>query len=285
MSKIFVIGATGNVGGKLVPLLAQRGETVKAATRTPKNYEAPSTHVEPTRFDYDDPETFETALTDVDRIFMLAMPADPLAYERLTPFIDAAKTANVQHILMMTAMGIEHTDEQPLRKIEKYIEASGVSYTFIRPNWFMDNFSTGFIQPMIAESNRFFLPVDEAKTSFIATQDIAAVAAVILTEPGHQGKAYTLTGSHPLTYSEVAQILSDVVGYTIEYVPITDTAMRQSMSEAGFSEEEHLDYFSGMFGAVRTGFTAPVTFTVEQILEQKPITLKNFAIVNAHFWR
>ncbi len=284
MSKILVIGATGNVGGKLVPMLVKRGERVKAATRTPKTYKASSNQVEATYFDYDHLEMYATALHDVDRIFMLAMSADPLTYERLTPFVDAAKAANVQHILMMTAIGVEHDDENSLRRVEKYIEASGIAFTFMRPNWFMDNFSTGFIQPMIAESQRIFVPADESKTSFIATQDIAAVAAVILTETDdHQGKAYTLTGTQSLTYREAAQVLSNVIGDTIEYVPINDAAMRQNMSAAGFGAEQ-LDYFSNLFTFVRAGFTASVTVTVAQILQRDPTTFENFVSANASIW-
>ena len=276
LDKILVIGATGHVGSQLVPLLAQRGETVKAATRHPDAYQVSSAQVEPVFFDYDQPDRFAEVLQDVDRLFMLALPADPLTVTRLTPLVDAAKRAHVQHIVMMTAIGVENADGTPLREVEKHIEASGVAYTFLRPNWFMDNFSSGFIQPMIAEAKSVFVPAEDAKTSFIATKDIAAVAAVVLTELGHRGKEYTLTGDEALTYAEAAQILSEANNETIQYVPISDEALRQNMSQTGLGDEE-VDYFSMLFQSVRAGFTERIDTAVSQLLQQKPITFKEFA--------
>lgn len=274
--KILVVGATGNVGQNLVPLLAEQGETVKAATRNPNQYQTDYTQVEPVFFDYDQPELFAELLADVDRLFMLALPADPLTIARLIPLVDAAKAANVQHIVMMTAIGVDQAEGAPLYEVEKYIEASGVAYTFLRPNWFMDNFSTGFIQPMIAEARGIFVPAEDAKTSFIATEDIAAVAAVVLTETGHRGKGYTLTGNEAMSYSEAAQILSEVTGQTINYVPISDADLRQNMSAAGLGAEE-VDYFSMLFQFVRAGYTEAIDTAVSLILQREPITLKAFA--------
>ncbi len=280
MSKVLVVGATGNVGRKLVALLVQKDETVKAATRSPEEYEAVSDKIEAVRFDYGQPETFDGALADVDRLFMLAMPADTEADKHLIPFIDAAQAAGVRRVVLMTAMGVDQAEGAPLWKVEQHLQGSGVAYTILRPNWFMDNFTTGFIQPMIVESKAIYLPAGEAKSSFIAAQDIAGVAAEALTDAGHQNQGYTLTGSEALTYHEAAQILSEASGETIQYVPISDEAMRENMSQAGFPEDG-LDYFSALFEAVRAGYAAPISPTVEAVLGRPPMTLRAFAEAHA----
>lgn len=284
MSKhILVIGATGNVGRSLVPFLVERGEVVKAATRQPEAYPSQA-GVTAVSFDYDQPHTYAPALAGVDRLFLIAKGADPAPQKTVNPLIDAAKAAGVNHIVLMTAMGVEQAEEIGLRQVERHLIASGVPYTILRPNWFMQNFSTGFIYPILQQGG-IYLPAGEAATSQIDTRDIAAVAAAALTDPGrHAGQEYPLTGPEPLTYAQTAAILTEVAGQPITYVPISEEEMAQALSGAGW-EPGQVGLMLGLFQAVRAGYAAPVSPAVADILGREPIAFSQFARDNAGVWQ
>lgn len=282
--KILVIGATGNVGSPLVESLAEMGEQVKAATRQPQDYPQRE-NVELVRFDYDSPETHDPALAGVDRLFIIPKNADVQADKSINPIVDRAKAAGVNHIVLMTAMGVDQAGEEvPYRRVELHLMQSGVDYTILRPNWFMQNFSPGFILPMIQQSGTFYLPAADSKTSFIDTRDIAAVAAEVFTQAGHAGQGYTLTGSEALTYSEAAEILSAAAGREIRYVAVDDAAFREALSSAGWLPPQ-VEMMSGLFHMVRQGWVAAVSPTVGEVLGREPISLQRYAQDHADAWK
>ncbi len=284
MNKILVVGATGRVGSQVVDELAQRDVAVKAATRSPETYAHASALVEPVAFDYDDPSTFGAALAGVDRLFLIALPIDPIARERMKPFVERAISAEIKQVVFLSAMGVDADDSIPLRQVELMLAASPVDTTILRPNWFMDNFSHGFIQPSIVGQQLIALPVGDAKTSLIAAADIAAVAALALTEPGHAGKAYTLTGPEALTYADSAEILTRALGTPIQYVSISQDDLRQAMLGMGMSEAQ-TGMFGGMLEAVAAGYAATVDPTLGQLLGRDPITLDAFVQANLPAWQ
>ncbi|MCB0164604.1 MAG: SDR family oxidoreductase [Anaerolineae bacterium] len=282
--KILVLGATGNVGSSLVEFLVKKGKQVKAATRHPADY--PSTdNVEPVSLDFERPETYAPALVGVDRVFALTKTADVQADKTLTPLIDQAKAAGVTQIVLMTALGVDQAPEDvPIRRLELHLINSGIDYTILRPNWFMQNFNPGFLLPMIQQGGTFYLAADDAKTSFIDTRDIAAVAAVVLTEEGHAGKEYALTGGEAFTYSEAAAILSEAANREINYVAIDDGAFREALASAGWRPEQ-VGFFADLFYIVRQGWVASVSPAVAEILEREPISLQQYAFNYAEAWR
>ena len=283
-NKILVVGATGNVGSVLVKILSEQGEAIKAATRRPDDYpQLPG--VEAVAFDYARPETFGPALEGVDRAFAIAPTADPNAAQTVTPLFEAAKAAGVRHLVLMTAFGVDQApDDVPYRKLELNLINLGVPYTILRPNWFMQNFAPGFILPSIQQSGGIFLPADDAKTSFIDTRDIAAVAAAALTQSGHENKEYPLTGSQALSYGEAAAILSSAAGRTIAYTSISDDDMRGALLGMGWLPEQ-ADFMATLFDSVRQGWVAPVVPTVSQVLNRDPISLEQYAADHADYWK
>ena len=281
--KILVIGATGNVGSHLVKLLLEKGEHVKAATRKPEAYPA-QPNVEVTAFEFDDSETYAPALEGVDRVFLLAKSADPEPQKTLIPFIDQARAAGVKHIVLMTAIGVDQVEDLGLRKVEKHLMASGIDYTILRPNWFMQNFSRGFILPSIKENGAFYLPADDAKTSFIDTRDISAVAAEALSGNGHKGQEYALTGGQALSYGEAAAIIFKESGREVKYVAISDDDMREAMKSAGWLPEQ-VEFMVGLFYTVRQGWAAPISPAVSSVLGRDPISFEQFARENADAWK
>lgn len=281
---ILVIGATGNVGRPLVELLAGRGRPVRAATRHPETYDA-APGVEAVAFDYARPETWTAALDGVGRLFLLAQGAGHEPDHAMIPFLDQAQAAGVGYVVLMTAMGMDTPAmaERGLRKVEVHLIASGVAYTILRPNWFFQNF-TGFMGDMIRQQGGLYLPTGHTRSSFIDTRDIAAVAAAALTEDGHDGKAYTLTGSETLGYAEAVAVLSDVAGRAIPYVAITEDDARKALTGAGWPPAE-IAIMLFLYNGVRAGWYTAVSPDVSTVLGRPPITLRQFAEAHADAWR
>jgi uncharacterized protein YbjT (DUF2867 family) len=280
-----IIGATGNVGVKLVRLLVEKGETVRAATR---DRTAALTRLprltEIADFDFDRPETFAPALEGVSRVFLMARPGDNCADKAAIPFIDGAKKQGVRLIVNLTAMGVEKDDTFALRIVEKYLEASGIPYVHLRPNWFMQNFSSGPMHADIRATGALHLPAADAKLSFIDVRDIAAVGVAVLNEPRHEGKAYTLTGGQAFDHHEVTAILSRAAGKKITYVPISEEAAFAALAGKGIPADL-IDRWKNFYRFVRQGMCAPVVRDAETILGRHTIALEKYARDHAAAWR
>jgi len=208
---------------------------------------------------------------------------DPTAPESMKPVIDLAKAIGVGHVVLNSALGVDANEDAPLRKVERILIDSGISYTILRPNFFMENFSTGFIAPMIAHANAFFLAAEDAKTSFISVRDIAAVAATAFAE-SLIGKEYNLTGPRALDHAEAAAIISEAAGKTISYNAIPKEAMLQGARDKGMPEGA-VQYMAVLYQAVRNGWTEGVTADVEQVTGKAPVTFEEFAKKNANAWK
>ena len=282
--QVLVIGATGSVGGEVVTLLSRMGEKVRAATREPATARSPHSAVEFVEFDLERPQTFAAALDGVDRVFLIARPGDNDADRVAFPLIDEMKRAGVRHVVNLSAMGVESRDDFALRKVERYLEDSGVGFTHLRPNFFMQVFSSGPLLADIRSTGAIHIPTAGAKLSYIDVRDIAAVAATTLTEQGHTGKAYTLTGGQALDHQEIARAISGAAGKTIQYVAITEEAARSALETAGLSPER-TERLLGFYRLVRRGFCAPVSCDVQTLLGRAPISFAEFASDNASCWR
>lgn len=281
---ILVIGATGNLGSEVTRQLVAKGLKVRVGVRKPDQYQAPSSLVEVIRFDFDDPTSYSPALENIEKLFLIALPLDPDAPAVLAPVIQAAKQAGVKQIVFNSALGVDQNEDAPLRKVERLLEGSGIAHTILRPNFFMDNFSSGFIAPTIQGADGIFVAADDAKTSFIAIADIAAVAVAALTEADHKNKAYNLTGPGALDHSYVASVLSEVAGRKISYQPISEEAMRQGALDHGLPVP-NVDYLTVLYQATRAGYLAGTTSDVEQILGRPPVGFNEFARLNRAFWQ
>lgn len=278
---IFVTGATGNVGRPLTAQLTEQGEAVRAATRHPDAYDGPD-GAEATHFDMGDPGTYEAALGGAERVFVM-VPSDTEAQTQVLPFLDTAAEAGVRRVALMTAMGVDQApDDAPLRQAELHLQDGGLDYTILRPNWFTQNFAT-YWRGMIEHDGVMRLPAGDAKTSFIDTRDIAAVVATALTEDGHAGQEYTLTGPDTLTYHEAAAILSEAAGREIRYEPVSDEEAHRILTRAGLSDD-YAGMLIGLFQNVKAGYAAPVTPAVEQVTGQPPRPVEQFAREHAEAW-
>jgi len=283
MTTILVTGPTGTIGSQVVKaLLGKPGVTVKAAVRPGSKAVLPS-GVTAVDFDYDAPATIAKAVTGVDALFLLT-PFVPNQVELGKRLVDAAKAAGVRHIVKLSAIGADSEPGIQLgrwhREVERYIEASGIAYTFLRPNGFADNF-IGYYPPQ--KDGNIYLPFGTGAVSFIDARDVGAAAAAVLTSPGHEGKAYDLTGPAAITADEAAKALSQATGKPIRYVDVPEDAARKAMADAG-APGWMVSAMMELHGICKAGWAGAVTDTVEKLTGAKARSFAEFARHHAAKW-
>jgi uncharacterized protein YbjT (DUF2867 family) len=278
---ILVTGATGTVGGEVVKQLSSTGQKVRASVRSTTRVTSNDKlrDVELMEMDYNKPETLVTAFKGADKLFLLT-PASPKAAELAANLVKEAKKNGIKHIVKQSVMGADsELDVAHLRlhrQAEKMIEESGIPFTFLRPNDFMQNF-VNFYSPTIKSNNALYLPAEDAKVSFVDVRDIAATAVKTLTDDGkHIGKAYTITGPEALSYSRAAEILSNVTGKKISYVNVSEEDTRVGMKAMGW-DDWLINTTLQIFDLERKGYASKVSSDVEEVLGQKPISFSQFA--------
>jgi uncharacterized protein YbjT (DUF2867 family) len=281
---ILVTGATGTVGSDVVKQLAGRdGVTLRAGARNPQKAAAGlPPGVEAVLFDYDKPETFAAACRGVDSVFMVA-PFTPNGVDQSQAFLNAARAAGVKHVVKLSVIKtVGHiTVGRWHDAIDAALKNSGMAWTILLPGPFMQNFvETSAPRP----DGNMYLPVGNAKAAFIDTRDIAAVAAKALTEPGHEGKEYTLTGSEDLSYADVAQIISEASGRQIRFVDVPEAAARQAMLGAQMPEWM-VNVILELNAWTRASGGSEITTTVQDVLGRPPRTFREFARDYAAQWK
>jgi uncharacterized protein YbjT (DUF2867 family) len=214
---IFVTGATGNVGVPLVEQLTDGDVDVVAGVRSREDVEALPEGVQARKFDFEDPSTWPEAFDGVDSLFIVRPPPISNVRETINPSIQRALAAGVSHVVTLSLLGAEKNPVVPHRKIETYVESTGVNYTHLRPSFFMQNLSTTH-RAEIRDESRIVVPAGAGETSFIDCRDIADVAALALLNPeDHANVAHDLTGAEALSYHDVAEVFTEVLGRDISY--------------------------------------------------------------------
>ncbi len=236
---ICVTGAGGTVGGEVIKQLESAEAPFRAAYFSNEKADAARARgVDAVIIDYDRPESLRAAFQGCDRLFLLGPNAlNQSELERNA--VDAAKAAGVRHIVKQSVLGaVEESFSlaKVHRPVEKAIESSGLTWTFLRPNSFMQNVAT-FMGETIRTEGAFYSASGGAKVSHVDVRDIAAVAVKALTEPNHEGKAYTLSGPEALTYDELASELSKVLGRSISHISLSPSDLKNGMLAEGMPEE------------------------------------------------
>lgn len=280
---ILVTGATGQHGKALLRLLSSRGIAARALVRNPAKAEAISAlpHVEIVQGDMARPETLATALQGIDRAILISSATSDMQDVQFN-FIDAARRAGLKHIVKFS--GIAPNLDSSFRfarmhgEIEKHLEASGMAFTHLRPGEFMTVY---FRQvPNIVDKGALFLPMEDERIASIDIGDIAEIAAKVLTEPGHEGKIYSLTGPEALSMAEVAAKLSAATGKTIRYVNVPLEDARKAQLAAGMPPFL-ADALFELFAERRKGMEARVWPDSEKLLGRRATSFEEFARRNA----
>jgi uncharacterized protein YbjT (DUF2867 family) len=279
---ILITGATGTVGSEVVKQLSAKGENiiVKAAARsaTDNTFENLN-RVQVVQLDYDKPDSLAVALKGVDKLFLLT-PFQSNMVDLTSNLVSEAKKAKVKYIAKQSVMGADAepgiTPGRLHRQAEKIIEESGIPFTFLRPNFFMQNF-VNYYSNLIRSQGAFYMPAGDAKVSFVDVRDIAAVAVKsLINENQQKGRAYNITGGEALTYGQAAEILSKAVGKKINYVNVTDQDARKGMKDMSM-DEWTIKSMIELFEITRAGYVSEISPIVEQVTGNKPITFSQFA--------
>ncbi|WGV27362.1 SDR family oxidoreductase [Halotia branconii] len=282
MLKILVTGATGNVGKEVIRLLQSYDCHICAAVRNPNSAkQILGSNIPSVSFDFTNPDTFANAFVQVNKLFLVRPPALANIRKQIAPVLNAAKLAGVEHIIFLSIQGAERNRFLPHSKIERYIEQLGIPATFLRASFFMQNFNTTHLQD-IKTRGELLMPAGNGKTSFIDVRDVAAVAVRTLMEDGHQAKAYELTGGEALTYYEVADIFTSVLGKLVRYSPSLFKFVQQ-MHSSGLPMNFVL-IMVGIYTTTRLGLAGNITSDVEQLLNRSPLNIRQYVENYQQFW-
>ncbi len=273
---ILLTGSTGSVGLSLAKLLSQRGIPYRAMVRDVAKASALGlAGAELVQGDFQDTASLRQALDGIDRVFLLAPPVENI--DRIeAAFLNIAAACGVRHVVNLSAVGagidVPHRFGLWHGQTEKYLRESPMNFTILRPNFFMQNLLT---MTNMVQQGTLYVPAGEGKAPFVDVRDIAAVAATCLTEAGHEGKIYEVTGPVSIGYADIAATLSKVLGHTISYVDIPVAAAKSSMLEMGMPvwlvdalNELNIGLKENRFGLV--------TDVVSAIGHKTPIDLDSF---------
>ena len=268
---ILVLGATGKTGRRIVKRLEDGGHKVRRGSRSA----TPS-------FDWNNEAGWDDCLAGVEAAYINYSPdlAMPGATDSIQAFVNRAKQHGVKHLVLLSGRG-----EEEAQACERIVQNSGIDWTIVRSSWFNQNFSEGaFVEMVLA--GQIALPNVDTPEPFVDVDDIAEVAAVALTEPGHVGEVYEVTGPRLLTLADVAAELSNATGRKIEYVPVPHDAFVAGVAESGAPEEVvwMLDY---LFATVLDGRNAYLTDGIQRALGREPKDFADYAreIAATGAWR
>lgn len=272
---ILITGASGNAGVEVLRQTLKTGAKLRAAFQSPDKASAAPSGVEVAIMDYKKPETIRPALGGVERLFLVA-PVVPNIPDLENNVVTEARKAGVRHIVKFSAMGGRDAIFPRLHsESEDRIKASGIPYTFLRPNGFMQNliiYNLGTIN----SQNAFYGSQGNSAVSYVDLRDVGALAARVLTEPGHEGQAYEITGPTALTNKQMANILSDDIGRTINYIDLPPDQLAQGMRAAGipdFNIKGILD-LNALYAA---GKAQRISEDFEKVMKRKPTSFEQFS--------
>lgn len=282
METILVTAATGTVGRHVVRSLADRDVDVSAGVRDPESVaDEFAAAVETVAFDFTKPETWGPALADVDGVFLVRPPK--VARSAIGSFVDAADRVGVARIAYLSTLGAEKNPLVPHHWIEKRIVDASVDHTLLRASFFMQNLLEVHGADLV-ERDGVFVPAGRGKTSFVDARDVGAVAAVVLTEPGHANRTYDVTGPEAIDYHAVADIFSDVLERPITYPAPSLPSFAARLLRRG----EPLGFVALMcviYSTARLGLAGRVTEDSQRLLGRPPRTMRTFVEDHAEAFR
>ncbi len=258
---ILVLGGTGKTGRRVVHRLTARGIPVRVGSRSAQP-----------PFDWDDRATWAPALRGVVAVYISYYPdiAAPGAAETVAAFAKLAVTSGVQRLVLLSGRG-----EAEAEVAEHAVRDSGAELTVLRSTWFSQNFSEDFWRESVL-SGEIALPAGDTPEPFVDADDIADVAAAALTEDGHAGQVYELTGPRLLSFADAAAEISKAAGREIRYIPISLDEYTQAAGEMDVPKDV-IEMLTYLFGEVLDGRNAHLADGVQRALGREPRDFSDYA--------
>ncbi|QWF84097.1 NAD(P)H-binding protein [Amycolatopsis sp. CA-230715] len=264
---ILVTGATGKSGRRVVSRLRAAGVPVRAAARHAE-------HV----FDWADRGTWDAALDGARSAYLVQVDGTKL----VRPFVELAVRHGVERIVLASGRGLDDPDYakdtggvlEGLLDSEAAVRESGLEWTISRPGWFAQNFSEGFFADDI-RGGELRLPGGDGAVSFVDAEDIAAVVVAALTEDGHAGRSYELSGPAAVTLAEAVATISEAVGREIRYTPLSTEGYVAELVRKGLSRVD-AEAFADIIEPIRSGTDEHVSDGVWRALGRPPRTFAEF---------
>jgi uncharacterized protein YbjT (DUF2867 family) len=272
-NQVLVLGATGKTGSRVAERLSAHEVSIRTAARSGAD----------ARFDWDNQATWEQTLRGATGLYLVS-PILRIDFAGLVGrFLDQAERAGVRHVTYLSAYGMEHAPaEVALRAVELDLAVRGsLTSTVIRPAWFMEDFSETFLQPV---NDEIVVPAGDGAEAFVSVEDIAAVAALTLTEPEtHAGRVYAPTGPQALTMAEAAAMISAAAGRTITYRDTDREQWIAAMVSSGVPAE-YAQVLRPLTATLASGNGARPNSDVLDVIGTAPVTFAEFAAKTAPAW-
>lgn len=283
---ILITGATGKTGSATAKSLGEKGETFRALIRNEEKKEGlESLGGEVVIGSIENTEVVNQSMQGVTTVLVLLPNSESqLALEK--QLVDSAKQAGVERIVKMSSIEATPDATSPIPKLhlesEEYIKQSGLAWTMIKPNFYMQNLlaSAGTIK----EQGKIFLPMGDGKTGMIDTTDVGKVLAKVLSEDGHESMNHEITGPEILSFYEVAEIFSQVLGKQVDYVDVPMDAYKETLGQF-LTNQWHLDAVIDLFKGIAEGGIEDKTDTFNELMGETPKSLSQFLAENSFIFK
>ena len=278
---ILVTGATGNVGSEIARQLIARDLPFRIYVRDADKARAMigDTGYETALGSFDDATAFAAALDGIEAVYMVTNQSEAFKsdLERMT---EQVKQAGIERFVMLSAEGDPESDIFFVRRtgeLETMVRDADLNWTFLRPDWFMQNFAGFVAAGMVA------FPEGPGKTSFVDVRDVAEIAIKAMTEPGHTRRTYRLTGPDAMTFAQAAGRISSVLGRDIPFVGITPEQMRDGLVAQG-AEPWYAEMNAEMTFAIRMGMSFSPSNDIHFLLAREPRALETYVADHQASW-
>ncbi|MET9553185.1 NAD(P)H-binding protein [Streptomyces sp. NPDC006645] len=261
-----VLGATGKTGRRVLARLRLRGTPVRAASRSSA-----------TRFDWSDPDGWDAALRDIAVAYVVAPGVPGPVHE----FVARAEAAGVRRLVLLSGRGADTWGDSTfgldMRSAEDAVRGSALEWTVLRPTNFAQNFDEDVFHASLV-AGELALPADTVPDPFIDIEDVADVAATVLTQPGrHSGRIYELTGPRALTYREAVELISRASGRPLTYRRIPPAEYVATLVAEGVGKDD-AEHVAEMFTLMERGLFADTTDDLASLLGRAPRTFEDYVV-------
>lgn len=284
-AKILITGATGNTGAEVLRQLLAAGHPVRVLAHSAESAKKLPGGVETLVGDFDDAAALDRAFAGIEAVYALT-PVNPKSVEWMQRLVEIANRAGVQRFVKLSGMTAGPDSPSGLIRdhgvSDDYLRNAGLPYTIVQPNSFMQNIFWSI--ESIRSQGAFYQPTGDARQSLVDIADVAAVVVKVLTERGHEGKTYVLTGPESLSFQAVADQIAAAIGKPVQYVAVPGVAAEQSMLESGMPAwmAHTLVEF---YGAVATGAFAGTTDDIERLLGRPATRFDDFIARHAALFK